>query len=502
MEDLTRRRLVRAVAAGATGATAGCGGSDDDGALPTTTERVDPITVTDAELRATAIECGGWTTVEATVTNDAESEASGTVVLRVGDTDARSETVTLDSGAETAVTFPVAPTARGDHRVAVGDAEAGTLTVDDAWHQFAHAGGKAASSATASGPSDAPSQAWTVSVPDGSGSPPVVHDGIVYVGRGNPYGASDRGGLLAADAEDGQLAWSVNATGAVFGAPAVAAGRIVVGTTDGELRETEGGPAELSGHLMAFDTHGEVAWSLSRETSVTTSPAVDDGVVYATTAGGTVFACDAVDGTLLWERSFDDFRATAPAVADGSVHVASWGGSVRTLAADDGSDRWSVDTGGFVGGAPTAADGTVYAISSSRSNRERELTLFAIGTDGDERWRQTTEGGLSAASPAVGEDGVYAPVGITMWGFDREDGSVRWRGPDARAGSGGGTPAVTDGTVYAGVGRVNGGLLYAFDPESGDVQWEHETDASNAALAVTDETVYATVGFRTLAAYR
>ncbi|NHN47063.1 PQQ-binding-like beta-propeller repeat protein [Halostella sp. JP-L12] len=34
------------------------------------------------------------------------------------------------------------------------------------------------------------------------------------------------------------------------------------------------------------------------------------------------------------------------------------------------------------------------------------------------------------------------------------------------------------------------------------MEWECETDASNAALAVADGTVYASVGYGTLAAFR
>lgn len=504
MDNLTRRRLVRALAVAGASATAGCS-SGDGSALSTpttTTERTDPIGVVEAELRTTEIERGGRTTVEARVANDAEAEASGTVALRIDGREARSEAVTLDDGAETTVSFPVAPTARGDREVTVGDAVAGTLTVAGAWHQFAYDGANAAHGANASGPTDAPSRAWSVNVPDGSGSSPTLHDGTVYVGRGNQYGASDRGGLLAVDAAEGRPEWLVDAAGPVFGAPAVAAGRVVVGTTDGELRETDADPTELTGHLMAYELDGEEAWSRSLEDPVMTSPAVVDGTVYATTAGGTVLACDAIDGTVLWEQSFDDYRATAPAVADGTVYVASWSGTLRALSAGDGGDRWTVDAGGFVGGAPTVAGGTAYAIANERTSGEHELTLLAVGADGDERWRRTVEGDLSVTSPAVDDDGIYAPVGISVWGFDRSDGSVRWRGPDARAGSGGGVPAVADGTVYAGVGRVNGGALYAFDPASGDVEWECETDPSNTAVAVADETVYASVGYGTLAAFR
>jgi len=458
------------------------------------------LAVSSATLTAEGIVRGGATAVDATVENRGDAEVEGSIPATVDGETVRRQAVTVAAGSETAVSIPVAPTAPGDHEVGVDGVDAGTLTVRDAWHQFGHGAGNTAST-TDGGPSDDPSRAWDNRLRHGAAAEPVVHDGTVYAAVGNPYGASDRGALLAVDPASGDARWAERTVGAVLGSPAVTAGRIVVGTTDGALRDVQEA-TELRGHLTGFAPDGSEDWSFETESPVIEAPTAVDGTVYATTVGGTVLAVDAVDGTVRWRRGLDGVSFPTRAVGDGSVLILGRAGVLRALSVDDGSQRWKRDIDGYGFSGPSVADGVAYATGVNRSRSGTESTIHAVSVaDGSIEWSATVDD-LIATSLTLGDDGIYAGVGISVWAFERENGDVRWRSDGARVGSSGGAPTVADGTVYAGVGRVNGGYLYAFDPASGDRMWEREDDSAEAGIAVTDDALYTVVGFGTLVAYR
>jgi outer membrane protein assembly factor BamB len=220
-------------------------------------------------------------------------------------------------------------------------------------------------------------------------------------------------------------------------------------------------------------------------------------VVVVATYDGRLLAIAPATGEIRWETQVSD-AIGGVATSDDTLYLTGWSGTLYALAASDGSEQWTADLAGPVTGAPSVADGTVYAASDLD-----EFALHAVAADtGEMEWQTPVDGRLSPTL-AVGPDGLYTAVGITIRGFDRSDGSERWRGPDARAGSlQPGVPAVADGTVYAGVGRVNGGALFAFDAASGDIAWERPVDTESESVAVHAGTLYLPTGYGTLAAVR
>lgn len=460
------------------------------------------VSVAAASLRESTVNLGEAVRIDATVRNRGETQENASLVLRADGSSVGQKEITVPADAETDLTLQFCPAAAGTYDVTVNDTALGTLTVADAWQQFGYDSANTGHDDGATMPSERPSREWSAWLGEGSRSSPVASGDTVFVGVGNPYGASDVGAIAAFRSHDGKARWRTETEGPVFGSPALAGGRVIVGTTDGALRDVES-YRDLGGHISAYSMDdGTNVWSRSVESPVLGSPTVDGDVLYVTVAGGTVLALDAVDGHQRWQRSVAGPGYLTPAVADDTLFVGGSGGTLRALDTADGSERWQYDAGGMIWNSPTVADDTVYVGGGSRSIESSGSTLHAVSVaDGTGRWRRKLDGVMSG-SFAVDDDGLYASVGISVWGIDREDGRVRWRGPDARAGASGGSPAVVDGTVYAGVGRVNGGLIFAFDTESGDVEWQHEVDAGGSSPAVHDGTVYATVGFGNLLALR
>lgn len=439
--------------------------------------------------------------VRITFRNRASTTQSATRRVKLGDRTAE-RVAEVEGGSTLAVRSTLYPQRPGEYPVSVDGEQVGTVRVAPAWPQFGVGSGNAGAAPWTAGPGGdgAPSPAWSRGRADGLGSSPAVADGVVYVGGGNPYGADDSGTLLALGADDGSPRWQTETPGPVYGAPAVVGDLVVVGTTDGTLREVDD-PATLPGSALGLSADdGEILWSADIGAPVLGAPAVHRGTAYLTTADGGVHAFDPETGKRRWSRSLAASAVASPAVGDGAVYVGTLDGRLLALEPTDGATTWTYEVDGQVRYAPTLAGEVIYAVVT-RYGVSGGSSLHAIGVDGSRRWHRDYDVSF-ASSVTAGSAGLAASVGINTWGLDPADGRIRWRGLSGDAGSSGGAPAIADGVVYAGVGRTNGGLLRAYDAASGERLWTLDGRFAGVAPAVLDGTLYATRGFGEVVALR
>ena len=325
---------------------------------------------------------------------------------------------------------------------------------------------------------------WTFTDRPATVPSPVVDDRSVYVGG---LGGSFHGIV----AESGKDLWRPGFVGAVIGPPAVLAGGVVAGLSNGQVTATApldyGDPIDrpiratprpattetpiaidlteserrwstglgapptdgvgfaedvayvpAGEELVSVDAAtGDVRWRAETDGRVTTTPAVADGVVVGGTNGVTAFETD--DGRRRWHADFGPTRSS-PAVRDGLVVVGGDDGVVRAFSLAEGSERWRVETGGPVLSSPALTPD--IAVVGSDDGVVRALAL----DDGSERWRVETDGPLRS-SPAVAADTVF--VGSRdrhLYALSTEDGAERWR--HELDGWVDGSPAVAHGAVF------------------------------------------------------
>ena len=325
---------------------------------------------------------------------------------------------------------------------------------------------------------------WTFSDRPATVPSPVVDDRSVYVGG---LGGSFHGIVI----ESGKDLWRPGYASEVIGSPAVLAGGVVAGLSNGQVTATApldyGDPIDrpiratprpattetpiaidlpeaerrwstglgapptdgvgfaedvayvpAGEELVSVDAAtGDVRWRAETNGRVTTTPAVADGVVVGGTNGVTAF--ETADGRRRWHADFGPTRSS-PAVRDGLVVVGGDDGVVRALSLAEGTERWRVETGGSVLSSPALATDT--AVVGSDDGVVRALTL----DDGSERWRAET-GGPVRSSPAVADGTVF--VGSRdrhLYALSTEDGTERWR--YELDGWVDGSPAVAHGAVF------------------------------------------------------
>ena len=464
-----------------------------DGVAAGTVAVVRPVTVHDVTLADEQVPLGRTATVRVTVENATERIHERALAVTVDGTEQSTRTVEVAGGTERTVDVAVGFDTPGERTVGVAGVETGTVTVADSWRQFGYGPANTGRPVDLAGPTGDVETGWRHEALEGSSSVPAVVGDTVYWGTGNPYAADDRGSIVALSPDEGAVEWSVEADGRVNTTPTVVHDTVVATTATGQFVDED-----ATGSVVAVAAgSGDRLWSLDLGGYPAGPPLVVDGAVVVATFRGRVLAIEPTTGETHWETQVSD-AVGGVAAAEDTLYLTGWSGTLHALAASDASEQWTADLAGAVTGAPSVADGTVYAASD-----RDEFALHAVAADtGEEAWRAPIDGRPSP-TPAVGPDGLYTAVGITVAGFDRSDGSERWRGPDARAGSlQPGVPAVADGTVYAGVGRVNGGVLFAFDETSGDLVWERPVDTASESVAVYDGTLYLPTGFGTLAAIR
>ncbi len=87
------------------------------------------VTVTNATLSETEIAPGDSVSIVVTLQNDADDRAFATLPITVDGTEVATETVTVEGGAETEVTFTRSFDEPGEYAIAVDGVDAGTVTV-------------------------------------------------------------------------------------------------------------------------------------------------------------------------------------------------------------------------------------------------------------------------------------------------------------------------------------------------------------------------------------
>lgn len=332
-----------------------------------------------------------------------------------------------------------------------------------------HRGGEFSPRPAAPSYPPAPAPLWTHDLGAGTWAPPVADGGVVYVG-------TREGKFHAVDATDGSGRWVWTGTKGIDGAAVVGADTVWF--------------IDTGFNLVALDRRGgELKWSVPlHDEKIAGKPAPDnptfnhraptpllvDGVLYAGSSDGGLYAIDAATGAKLWRH---DARAPvysglARFGADGLL-FGTMDGSVVMLDRRDRHEILRAKTGAGVVTTPLVAGGTIVA-----GSRDYLLYGFNAG-DGSVAWRFSYWFSWVESSPVL-RDGV-AYIGASdfsrVTAFDPATGHALWSTPVR--GMNWGTPLVTADRVFTGTASQNlpgtviaheGGIV-ALDRRTGAVVW-------------------------------
>jgi len=301
---------------------------------------------------------------------------------------------------------------------------------------------------------------------------PVVADNRLFVGTGGLGAPPSSGGdlVVARNATTGAALWSYDAGGPVMSTPSVGDG-IVYGTTaDGTVFALDAGTGGLD---WSYNVGGTLNYS---------SPVVSGDVVYVGSTAGLVVALDAGTGTPIWSRAVGGAVYSSPAVADGDVFVGADDGKLYALRAATGKVAWSYATGNRVRSSPAVVNGEVYVGSEDDS-------LYALDdATGSLAWSFPT-GGQVDSSPAVADGMVFVGSDDShVYAIDAATGTQDWAFTASNFVSSG--LAVADGVVYAETNAIShggpaGNTVYALGELTGTPQWSKNYTFSEGVFPPT-----------------
>ncbi|MQA74497.1 MAG: PQQ-binding-like beta-propeller repeat protein [Solirubrobacterales bacterium] len=193
---------------------------------------------------------------------------------------------------------------------------------------------------------------WRRQLPGRSETSPIVVGGNVIVG-------SESGDVFAFNRRNGKVDWQVSTAGEVKGGLALDDGVLYGANYAGQVFALR---ASSGAYVWQSSTQGS---SFGRGGPVYSTPAVAFGRVYLGSIDGRVYSFDQDTGDLAWSHSTGDWVYAAPAVAETrragpTVYVGSKDQNFYALDAKTGAVRWQKDLGGIVLGAASVLGETVY----------------------------------------------------------------------------------------------------------------------------------------------
>ncbi|MEA2277479.1 MAG: hypothetical protein QOC78_2439 [Solirubrobacteraceae bacterium] len=200
---------------------------------------------------------------------------------------------------------------------------------------------------------------WSRKLPSRAESSPLVADGRVYFG-------TEDGTVYALRASDGAVRWRYRAGGAVKGGLALDNGRLFFGDYGGNVHAIRQG----NGTQIWQSSSAGSAFGL-RAGSFYSTPAVAYGRVYLGSLDGFVYSFSAADGRLAWRHKTGGYVYSSPAVGTvpgvgPSVYIGSYDGNFYAFDARSGRVRWTHNAGGKISGAPTVVGDLVFYSNLSR----------------------------------------------------------------------------------------------------------------------------------------
>jgi len=261
--------------------------------------------------------------------------------------------------------------------------------------------------------------------------------------------------FYALDTQTGTLKWSLLLPWNEYSFPSLAFKTIYVGTS----RET--GP----GTLEAIDEiSGHVVWQNSTNGGVWGSVAVDTSTNTVFTSVGnpadTIDAYNATTGALIWQYAIpnsgpDDDPGSGITVANGLVYADSKIGSIYAIDEKTGTLSWAISIG-----APNNGDVSTQAVSINGVLYVGSLdtNLYAINaTTGVVLWKTATGAGIDS-SPAIANGVVYVgSLDDKIYAMNQSTGAILWSyatgTPEYSS------PIIANGWLYCGSA---GGNFYAF----------------------------------------
>jgi outer membrane protein assembly factor BamB/predicted phosphodiesterase len=265
-----------------------------------------------------------------------------------------------------------------------------------------------------------------------------------------------------------KMAWTTNLGANVYmTSPIIYKGKIFIASVDENLK----GQAFI--YALNGQT-GEIVWKYAVHNSIKNTIAVEDDLVFAQTAQGSLYALKTEDGSLKWGKQLlvDGMLAlTEGLVVSNGVVYAGTGNGLYALNAQTGERIWQ--NKGWRQGEGATATLTLGKGMLIGSSQWKGL----YGNDaqtGELKWHLSRSGiNNRGASATIHENLLYITAGKSLFIIDPLTGNIAVRKEYPFSVDVTSTPLLTDKEII--FGSANNGLI-AVDKETLDIKWQYQTE--------------------------
>ena len=288
--------------------------------------------------------------------------------------------------------------------------------------------------------------------------------------------------------------WKFKTGGAVRSTPVYYEGRIYSGSSDGIL------------YCLDSKT-GTKVWSFQALNAIPSTCAISKGKVYFTDKKNNLYCLQADTGKKLWQIDLKpdlnyewgfDYYQSSPLVYNGIVYAGSGSGYMYAVNETDGKIKWSFKASSLVRSSPTLYQNMIYFGDLSGQ-------VYAVSaTTGEQKWHYATHGD-TVVNEKYGNDykAIIASVAIEnnvaviggrdgyLYGLDASTGKEIWSynydGSWVLT-----SVAIKNNTVIT--GTSDGRVVQAFDLLTGKEKWKYKTPSTVwASPIIVSSTVVAPV---------
>lgn len=340
---------------------------------------------------------------------------------------------------------------------------------------------------------------WSSQIDGFIPSAPMIAQGTLYIIAESAL--DEYSTLYALDAVSGQQKWASQHK-STLSSPTLAEGKVYTTSTDGDLFALDA----LSGRQIWAT---QVGYRLGISPIVVTENTVYLYAEDLATKGSRVFALDAASGQKKWSVPGATSLISSLAVANGLVYFASDNPDpqISALNALSGKTAWSSPIEGnsdgenlFVALSLQIANGMAYAdyegVDTSGTGKETNILYALDAHTGQQTWAVQT----ADPEPTIvnGRVYTYSSNGQKIVALDAHSGRVEWSHKATPSASPlqpiEPEPTIVNGIVYVGFGPVNENTLYALDAASGNEKWSYQTGGDfSTSLAVAKGVVYISI---------
>ena len=263
--------------------------------------------------------------------------------------------------------------------------------------------------------------------------------------------------------------WSYDAEGIFKSAPVVADGKIIVGSTNGDM--------------LCLSLDGKLLWKFVSGNSIEAPAIIQNGIVYFGNLSGALFALDLKTGKKKWEYKTGNQIMGAPAYIEFGnqkiIAVGSYDFMLHGVNATTGKMLWTYESDNYLNSSPAVAngkavfggcDGFVHIVDLKTGKPESKVEVATY----------------VASSPAIIENRAYVgdySGGITcidlsqkkiLWKYENKESDLPFLA----------SPSVIDKNLIIG---SRDKFIYCFDLKNGKIIWKKNTGNRIEASTVVNK---------------